>query len=243
MKSYEEIYLIGPGSSKSEFDTDKLKNKIIFQFSDDLRWYDKTNIYPTYWSFLDPTSTTYIVKNYKNKIYNLNWFEGLKQNTNIIFNDFQGTDLFYDLGFTTKLGKIWNKNEFGKHILPATCSYFKDTIKLQSIVLNNNFSQLYTTNYKDVCPIIQHESNIDKFTCYVLPLVISYFSDLKHINCIGFGDFDSPRMCNNSSSGYSGYMKSYDLVKNDIIELLKYKNITIYFHNKNSYFKDLEWKK
>ena len=48
MKDCKEIYLIGPGRNKLNYDTSKLKNKVILNFSGDLMWFNKNNIYPTY---------------------------------------------------------------------------------------------------------------------------------------------------------------------------------------------------
>lgn len=246
-KNCKEIYVIGPGSSKHQFDPNILNNKVSFYFSDDLMWFNNNNIHPTYWSFLDPFTTTYIENNLKNKKYNINWFNQLKEKSNIIFNDFQGTNIFYELGFSTKYNIKWNSEIFGVQILPRICSYFKNTIKVKSIILYNNFDSFYdnSKNQSDVCPIIRHGPRInnDKFSCFVLPLLISYFPELKSIYSIGFGDFTTPRTSNNNKLGYDGYIKSYEMIKDELIKLLKYKNISVKFYNKDSYFKELEWKK
>ena len=92
MKSCKEIYLIGPGRSKLNYDISKLKNKIILNFSGDLVWFCENNIYPTYWTFLDPNSTIYLLDRLKDKKYNSKWFKGLKKHSKIIFHSFQGTD-------------------------------------------------------------------------------------------------------------------------------------------------------
>lgn len=242
MKNCKEIYLIGPGQSKLNYDISNLENKIIFNFSGDLIWFSENNIYPTYWTFLDPNSTTYLLDRIQNKKYNLTWFEGLKKHSNIIFHEFQGTNEFYKEGFTTSRGVNWNTNEFGKKILPIICSFFKETIKVPHIILQNNFDSFYNPQLNHLSPIIRHGPNInnDKFICYILPLVLSYFKELKQIKCIGFGDFDKPRLYNNNSGGYEGYKLSYEKVKNKLIDLLKYKEISIEFNNKDSYFIELE---
>ena len=242
MKSCKEIYLIGPGRSKLNYDISKLKNKIILNFSGDLVWFCENNIYPTYWTFLDPNSTIYLLDRLKDKKYNSKWFKGLKKHSKIIFHSFQGTDEFYKEGFTTWRGKDWNKNEFGKNILPKICSFFKKTIKLPHIISQNNFDSFYNSEIDHLSPIIRHGANIntDKFICYILPLVLSYFKNIKQINCIGFGDFNESRLYNNNSGGYEGYKISYEKVKNKLIDLLKYKKISIKFNDKNSYFIELE---
>jgi len=245
MKNCKEIYLLGPGRSKLDFDVTQLRRKTTLNFSGDLVWFSDNNIYPSYWTFFDPNSTLYIFDRYKNNKYNLEWFEGLKTNSNIIFNDFQGTDKFYNEGFTTSRGKVWNKNEFGDQILPSLCSQFKEIIKVPTTVLYNTFDSFYNEETKHLTPIIKHEEgiNTDKLTCFILPLVLSYFTKLESIKCIGFGDFESPRLGSGSSLGYNGYKLSYQRMKEKLITLLKYKNVKIEFNNKDSYFKELEWKK
>jgi len=242
MNNIKEIYLIGPGRSKLNYDISKLKNKVILNFSGDLMWFNKNNVYPTYWTFLDPNSLIYIIDRINNKKYNSEWFYHLKNNTNIIFHDIQGTDEFYKHGFTTSRGSNWNKNEFGGKLLPQVCSYFKETIKLPVDILENNFDPLYTPETYNLFPIIRQGPgiNTDKFVCFILPLVLSYFKNLKSIKCIGFGDFNEPRLYNNLNLGYEGYKLSYSKIKDKLIKLLNHRNISIEFENKNSYFIELE---
>ena len=71
MKNCKEIYLIGPGKSKLDYDPTQLKNKVTLNFSGDLMWFNDNNIFPTYWTFFDPNSTLYIFDRYKNNKYNL----------------------------------------------------------------------------------------------------------------------------------------------------------------------------
>ena len=242
MKNCKEIYLIGPGRSKLKYDTSKLRDKVIFNFSGDLVWFSENNIYPTYWTFLDPNSLIYIIDRINNKKYNPKWLYYMKNNTNIIFHDIQGTDEFYKHGFTTSRGPNWNKNEFGGKLLPQVCSYFKETIKLPVDILESNFDPLYTPETYNLSPIIRQGPgiNTDKFICFILPLVLSYFKELESIKCVGFGDFDEPRLYNNLNLGYEGYKISYSKIKDKLIELFKHRNISIEFENKNSHFIELE---
>lgn len=245
MRDCKEIYLVGPGSSKLNFDPSILKDKTTLSFSSDLMWFNNNQIYPTYWTFIDPNSIINILNKLDKGDYNKDWSNDLKKQSTIIFNEFQGTNDFYLNGFTTSRGSSWNKHTFGNKILPMFCENFKEIIKLPTIVLKNNYSSFYKDNQSHLTPIIKHEPNIntDKFSCYVIPLVISYFTKVKTIRCIGFGDFNSPRLHTGSSLGYNGYKSSYQRVKNELISLLKYKDINVIFNNKDSYFKELEWKK
>lgn len=242
MKDCKEIYIIGPAKTKLDYDTSKLKDKVTLSFSGDLMWFNNNNIHPTYWTFLDPNSTSYIFDRYSKGNYNKDWFIKLKEKSYIIFNSFQGKDSFYDSGFTTSKGKIWNRNQFGKELLPNLCNQFKETIIVPTIVLENSYESFYKEETKHMTPVVRHQvgMNTDKLSCYVLPLALSYFDKLESIHCIGFGDFNSPRLYNGLSLGYESYKLSYETMKSKLIDLLKYKNVKISFENKNSYFRELE---
>ena len=243
MKDCKEIYLIGPSKSKVGHDVSDLKDKVTLSFSGDLVWFNDNNLHPTYWTFLDPNSTLYIFDRHRNNKYSPEWFSKLKEKSNIIFNDFQGTDSFYEKGFTTSRGKAWNRDKFGKEILPNLCEQFKETIKVPTVVLESSYESFYKDKTKDTTPIVKHEEgvNTDKLSCFILPLVLSYFTELESIKCIGFGDFNQPRLYNGLSLGYEGYKLSYRRMEKDLKHLLKYKNVKIEFLNKDSYFKELEW--
>jgi len=245
MKDCKEIYLIGPSQSKVGMDVGILKGKTTLSFSGDLGWFNDVDIHPTYWTFFDPNSTSYIFDRFKSNRYNVDWFNGLKDNSNLLYNDFQGTDKFYDEGFTTSRGKDWNRNEFGGNILPSLATIFKEVITVPTTVCTNNYSSFYLEDTKHMTPIVKHERGInsDKLACFILPLVLSYFTEVENIKCIGFGDFDSPRLYNGLALGYEGYKLSYHRMKSQLIDLLKHKGASVEFLNKDSYFKELEWKK
>ena len=244
MKTTKEIYLIGPGMDKSGFDTSLLKDKVTMSFSGDLQWFNDNKIHPTYWTFLDPNSTTYIFDRINEGKYDSEWFTELKVKSSLMYNDFQGTDEFYNSGFTTSRGIEWNRNVFGGQILPELGKLFKNTIPLPTIVLKNTYDSFYDSNLSRLSPIVIHERGInnDKLSCFILPMVLSYFTNLEKIHCIGFGDFTRPRLYTNSSAGYDGYIKSYERMKSKLIELLKHKNVNVTFENTTSYFNQLDWK-
>lgn len=238
----ESITIIGPGRSKAKYDISKLQNKVIFNFSGDLVWFCENDIYPTYWSFFDPNSVVQLLDKIQNHTNKPEWIEGLKTHTSIIFHNFQGTDDFYRNKFTTSRGLEWNREVFGKNILPLACSFFKDTIKLPQIICPNNYDLFYNSEL-DGAPILAPENRVhmDKFMCYVIPTVLYYFKELKYIECIGWGDFDEPRLEGSKSrGGYEAYKASYNMVKDKLIKLLQYKKIEVGFNNKSSYFIELE---
>lgn len=244
MKNSKEVIIIGPSEAKLGYDVNKLKGKTTLNFSGDLMWFHDNNIFPTYWTFLDPNSTMYIFDRFKNGKYSKKWLDNLKENTTLIYNDFQGQDRFYDEGLTTSRGKEWNREEFGKKILPQLGSFFKDTITLPSVILRNNLDSFFDER-EDLTPMVKHERGInnDKFSCYILPMVLSYFEGLETIHAVGFGDFSKPRLYNGLALGYEGYKLSYQRMKEHLLKALKHKDVNVTFENTDSYFKELTWKR
>lgn len=246
----EEIYLIGTGSDKNSFDVAGLEGKVVFNFSGDLLWFQSRGIHPTYWTFIDPNTVYCVHEHLRKGLYNEEWLRGLKKSS-IIYSDFQGTNKFYELGLTTTHGMEWNSGTFAEVIFPEVRNLFKESISVPTVVKNNSLD-IETT---DSAQLVIHEQeivdyreitpNTDKFSCFVLPLVLWYFKDLKYINCIGFGDFSVLRDTATSDEKidekeYNEFISSYTRVKSSLIQLLNYKNVKIKFYNKNSSFYDLE---
>jgi len=243
MKNSKEVVIIGPSEAKVGYDVNKLKDKTTFNFSGDLMWFHDNNIHPTYWTFLDPNSTMYIFDRFKAGKYSQKWLEGLREKTTLIYNDFQGTDVFYNEGLTTSRGQQWNREEFGKVLLPKLGLFFRETISLPSVILRNNLDSFFDGR-DHLTPMVKHEKGInnDKFSCYILPMVLSYFNNLETVHAIGFGDFTKPRLYNGLALGYEGYKLSYQRMKEHLLKVLKEKDVNITFENKDSYFKELTWK-
>jgi|TARA_R110001592_G_scaffold20933_2_gene84959 hypothetical protein len=262
----KKILLIGPGDSLETLNPNLLNSTPSLYFGSSFYWFEKNNVYPTYYTFIDPNTITYFdslingISNYdkthpnrydyKSYIsylkntppYSKNFLSNISKSTTLIYGDLQGSKDFYSKGFTTSRGSKWFENEYKNSVLPRVESHFKEAIKLQQTICVNNYSSFHIPSLKTLFPIITHEPNIntDKFTCYILPLVLSYFKELKEIECIGFGDFNTPRLSNNTSEGYDGFKISYKRMKDLLINLLNFKNISISFKNKDSYFIELE---
>jgi len=85
--------------------------------------------------------------------------------------------------------------------------------------------------------------NTDKFSCYLLPLVLFHFKNLKKIDCIGFGDFDVDRGWGSQrSDGYEDYKETFDIVVPYFKNFFEKNNIEINFlgdTSNNYYFKKL----
>lgn len=246
MKDCKTVLIIGPGESVKEVNERIVDKYISVSFSGNLNWFAEKNLYPSYWTFLDPNSAATVLNNIVNSKYKEEWIKGLKTNTEIIYNKFQGTEEFYKKGYTTRKGPNWNKGEFRNNILPTLSNYFKKTNILPETVNNTSYDSIYSN--KETCPLVKHvignaKINTDKFTCYIIPTVVTLFKNVTKIISIGFGDFNSPRVGTGNSLGYEGYKKSYNLMKGKLKELLIHLDIELEFLNKNTYFKDIEWKK
>ena len=240
MKDSEVLYLIGPGSSLQNFDVSKIGNNPTLNFSGTMDWFYDNNIYPSYWCFIDPFTVETFLKHIEKHTERHPWFLGLSKHTTLLYNDFQGTDKFYDEGFTTSQGKQWNRERFGGYYFPLLKQYLKESISIKSKPTIEDYSLL--TN-SDLCPVVKHPEwgkNTDKFTSYVLPLAIHYFPNLKKIISIGFGDYNQPRAYTTNSHGYEGFKLSYLTLGPLIKSMLDFKNIIITFENRDSHYIDLE---
>ena len=238
MKSTDTLYLIGPGSSIFDFDSNQLGDTPTLTFSGTLDWFYNNNIYPTYWCFIDPYTVVVLIDSILKSPEKTKWAEGLKDNTTLLYNHFQGTSEFYSEGLTTSQGLRWCVDQFGDIIFPSFKTLFKEAKSLYTKVATEDYKLLFG----DLgCPLIKHPTpeNTDKFTSYVLPLSIYYFTKLKNIISVGFGDYNQPRAYTSNSAGYEGFLKSYNILKPLVKEVLEKKKIDITFINKDSYYRHL----
>lgn len=266
MEKIEKILLIGPGTSLDILDSNLLKSTPSLYFGSSFNWFEKNKVCPTYYTFIDPNTITYFdslvngISNYdkthsnrydyKNYIsyltntlpYSKDFITRLSKTTTLMYGDLQVSRDFYHKGLTTSRGSGWFRGEYKNDVLPRVESHFKEVKKFPQTVCVNDYSSFYIASLENYSPYISHGPNVntDKFVCYILPLVLSYFKELKEIECIGFGDFKEPRLYNNTMEGYNGYKVSYERIKNELIKLLNFKNVSIDFKNKDSYFIELE---
>ena len=226
----KKLLIVGPGNSIKDLSPEYIKNCQTISFSDSIKWFIENNIPPTYYTFLDPDSIMRVKDNINDE-----FLIKLKNKTTFIYNKFQGNSDFYKERFSTSRGPTWNNNTFGKDILPDFENYFKEVKTIPYIISNT-----YNISSSSHCIMHNPPLNICKFSCYILPMIPYLFPDVKLIESIGFGDYNSPRMYSNSTGGYSSYKESFNLVSNTLKECLIKHNINIKFLNKDSYYKSLE---
>ena len=275
----KQILLIGPGTSIETLNPHLLKTIPSLYFGSNFKWFEKNNICPTYWTFIEPNTITYFdalingISSYDNTpsskrrydyeslishinntpSYNSEFLKNLKESTTLIYNDIQGSKDYYENGFSTSRGDRWFQNEFKQDVLPRVESCFKETKIISTILTLNSYSSLSNEETKHISPIIKWDAlnkygdleNTDKFTSWLLPLIISQFPLIKKIKSIGLGDFNTTRygtISNNHNNidTYHCYKKHFNFMKSKLIDLLGKKDIEIEFLNKDSYFKELE---
>ena len=110
MKNTEKLILIGPGDSINSLSPTDIAAPTL-TFSGTLDWFYENNIYPSYWCFIDPTTVMSLLDKYENPLEadefgythkkRKKWLKGLKENTVLLYNHFQGKEEFYDKGLTT----------------------------------------------------------------------------------------------------------------------------------------------
>jgi len=247
MRTSKRVLLLGPGESSSRFNTGDLGKITTISFSGNIDWLAENNVHTDYWTFFDPNSTLYVLNNIESGKYPKEWINKLKKNTTLLCNKFIGTDDFYDNGFTTSRGSQWNREVFGEQILPKLSNdIFAGIEKVDQQVNQNTYDSYYKDPSK--CPLVVHTGfdpqgrklNTDKFICFILPLVLTHFTELREIYSVGFGDYDDVRINTGTKEGYESFKISYNMMKEKTKDLLKHRGVSIKFINKDSYFKELE---
>ena len=104
MRDSEVLYLIGPGASLQDFDVSEIGDNPTLNFSGTMDWFYDNNIYPNYWCFIDPFTVEVFLKHLEKHTERHPWLLNMRKHTTLLYNDFQGTDEFYNSGFTTSQG-------------------------------------------------------------------------------------------------------------------------------------------
>lgn len=230
----EKILLVGPSSDIKNFNKDYfLKAKedefLIVSYSDSLRHFLNIKFYPDFWSFIDPFTIT-------------RYFKEIKQHelksislliNNLYENKFKN---FYEAGFTCnalKKTSVFDEIEklnfdsfFNKvHRLKYNIVHYSDNIP--------NDLDLYSSNYLFVSA--KKDTNICKFSHYLIPMTLFFFKNVKHLRILGFGQYDVGRFIDNKNKlGYKECVKSFNIIENLLKRNLKY--IKVEFEGKKSYF-------
>ena len=239
------INLLGPGSSISSLiysDQEK-----YFAFSNNsLTFLLKNDIVPDFFYFFDPNSIYLLFTHLKQ---NPDYIKKLSKKCCLLYHDFHESSKFYELGFTTTKGKNWFVNCFCKDIFPEFKSFFKKLFCLNTEIIkpppqsrNIYVCESFFNNLNSISPFLiipKCKVNIDKFSCCVIPTLISHFPNLKLVKSLGFGDFNLPRIGHPIGADirhYAEYTKSFNHVFPALYKFLDQNSIKIDFLNKDSYY-------
>lgn len=239
------INLLGPGSSISNLiysDQEK-----YFAFSNNsLTFLLQKNIAPDFFYFFDPNSIYLLFLHLKQ---HPDQIKKLSEKCCLLYHDFHDCSKFYELGFTTTKGKSWFIDCFCEDIFPEFKSFFKQSVRLNSKIIkpppqsrNIYVCESLFNNLNPIYPFLiipKSKVNIDKFSCCVIPTLISHFSKLNLIKCLGFGDFNLPRIGQPKGADirhYSEYTRSFNHVFPALYKFLDQNSIKIDFLNEDSYY-------
>lgn len=242
MKNTEKILLLGPSGKIKNLSEDKLmkykeEGFSVFSYTDSIFHLKEIGVPPDYFSFLDPYTIGRKIDFYET--------DKFVSNTNLIMFDLYGDNLknFYDFGFTCNSFIRVYRHLYDRFVSFNFEKNFKSAIKINSKCVNITDEKFKDSvfDYKEDSYIFSSfgSINVDKFSCMIIPLIVNYFSDLKEIRCIGFGDFSVGRFYNNRSNGYEEFIKNFHTMKKHILHNLRKYDIKISFEQDNYFNKEL----
>ena len=241
-----KILLVGPSSRIRNFDHDyfekkRKENYKILSYSASIKYFKEIGFKPDYFSFMDPYTIgqdmdfyekddflndidLLIADMYENNFQKL-FSHGLTCNTFLKYKNL--VYRFQNLDFN----KVFNNVH--KHDLSSV------DISNEKLNYKCEFDKkaIFFSSYK--------KFNTDKFSCFLLPLVLYHFKEIKEIRCIGFGDLDvercfpDPTRTDKKMIGYEDFKYSFNLLWSTIKDYLKFKKIEIIFENENYFSKVL----
>ena len=103
MSNLRKILLIGPGASLETLDPHTIKTTQTLYFGSSFHWFEKNNVCPTYWTFIDPNTITYF-DSLINGISNYDKTHPNRYDYGIYINYLKNT-LPYHKDFITKLSQ------------------------------------------------------------------------------------------------------------------------------------------
>jgi len=203
-----KLLLVGPSSKIKEYSTDYFKEKKedgfeVLSYTGSIYHFKKINFKPDYFSFIDPNTIA----------SDINLFErdSFFNNTNLLIADLyrNGFKVFFDKGFTCNNLKM-RTELFEKTKTLKFLENFKNVFAVKmrrAEVLSEepNFAKEFSFISEGL------GKNMDKFTCFLMPLVFHFFKNLKEIKTLGFGEFSYPRYkeeTDRTGRGYEEFMES-----------------------------------
>ncbi len=240
----DKLLVVGTSSSitkydKSYFEYKKKEGyKIISYSGNSLVYMYDVGFKPDLFVFFDPYAYVMGIENMSDD--KSNWLK----NTTYLGYDFcsfenllktnehlNGSKSF---GFTDFLSNSRSIDLYKSH--PPRDTFKNCIFETPTIV---NYDSIKNLNLSNRLYMIRNHSNeLDKFTYYLLPLILYFFKAVKHLEFVGFGTFSENRYKGGRGS-YSKYIQAYD----KIIPYLKQTKINTKISislEDNSYFKQVE---
>ncbi len=218
-----KLLLVGPSAKIKEYSTDYFKKKKedgfeVLSYTGSIYHFKKINFKPDYFSFIDPNTIA----------SDINFFESdsFFNNINLLIADLyrEGFKDFFNKGFTCNNLKM--RTELFERA--KTLNFFKNFKNVFAVKMRRIEVPSEEPDFSKEFSFISEGQgkNMDKFTCFLMPLVFYFFEDLKEIKTLGFGEFSYPRYKEETASrtgrGYEEFMasatKNLYLIKSQLME-------------------------
>ena len=244
-----KILLVGPSSRVRNFDHNYFKKKKeenykIVSYSASIKYFKEINFKPDYFSFLDPYTIAVDIDSYEK--------DSFLNNINLLVADFyeDNFEKFYNCGLTC--GRLLKNKSLTRRVQNLDFNNIFNNVHKYDVnsvnMGNNNFeSYKWSNEYEFGKNAIFFSSygrfNTDKFSCFLLPLVLYHFKNIDSITCVGFGDLDvercfpDPLQPDKKMIGYEEFKYSFNLLWPIIKDYLKCNKIDIIFENENYFSK------
>lgn len=240
----DKVLILGTSSDLNQFNTGyflqkKSEGYKIFAYSDSIMYLERIGISPDYWSFLDPNC----LRRYYDRLGS-DFFKDVHLVVPDLFdNRFQN---FYKEEFSTKVlekDEVAYKTVSSLNLSSYFTKYTKLPYKVVKYVMPKNGKYKLSTSFdlrENYFLFKREDNNFCKFTHILLPLLVYYFKELKHILSIGFGHYDLPRYCDqNNTKGYDMFKMTFGVAEDMIKANLNKYGIELAFDGSPSFYNSL----
>lgn len=240
----DKILIVGTSSDLNQFDIDyflqkKSEGYRIFSYSDSIMYLERIGISPDYWSFIDPNC----LRRYYDRLES-DFFKDVHLVVPNLFDNRLRN--FYKEEFSTKVlekDEVAYRTVLSLNLSSYFTKYTKLPYKVVKYVMPKNGKYKLSTSFdlrENYYLFKRDGENFCKFTHTVLPLLIYYFKEVRHILSIGFGHYSLPRYCDkNNRKGYFEYRETYTVAEDMLKANLNKYGIEITFDGAPSFFNSL----
>jgi len=241
-EALEKLLVIGPSEritklSYEDYAKYRKSGYKLFAYSGSVQYLKEIGVSPDYYSFMDPNTYRRHTECFESDYF---------KNTCLVAADLYHNDLerFREYGYTCKTFSQQERELFHKFTLLEFLDNFKQTNFYQASGITCIFSREYAEKYAQELWIRWSDeyrmfkatrSNIDKFSCFLLPLLLHVFRDLKEIKCVGFGDLDVGRVAWGGQRGFKQFAQTFHYVLPVVKRQLASEGISISFVHENVY--------